>query len=801
MMKNLYKIIIAILLFIPSFALAQTTAPNGGTGLTSYTAGDIIYAATTNPIRFTKLPIGANGSCVGVAAGLPSYIPCVPSDSISPWATTTSSDPSKLIVYPKNNTDVVTIGSNSTTTSLYWFDPIKQISYLVGNVGIGTTSPVVSLDVLSTTGQALSVTGGVAGVSIARFARRSGAVADIAINASGGDPQFVFSRNNTSEFSMGDDSGVFRISGSGALGTSDILSATASGNVGIGSSSPSSVLSVTGDIYQRGGYTHLGTADSAFSCKTFSVICAELVGNDNTTGGVLMQIENKSPGTSAYVGFTMLNDLAYLGNNASYYAGLFLNGSGYNDPTFGPLNNVPNILQVGNTMGSITLQASSTGSNPSYISFATGGIQMNNERVRINTFGLGVGTTTTRWPLQAVSTSTSQLVLSSDPTAQHFSIRTGNGNAYMSFINPSTFATSTTPNISFSTGLGQTAIGTSTFAPGVQLTLGGGFNPVPLMYDSISSTGMYTIYRNSNIDMGYIGSALVLFSGSPSIKQDFAIRGSTNITFGVGAREQMRLNPSGYLGIGTSTPYVPLSVVGAGGIVTSIITATSTSPSIFAGGINLTGNLNCTSNCTVGSNSTTVGSISTFRGSGSVDGSAEILSTLGVGTSDSIRFSVGSNGNRRALFVDTNGNITVGTSSPLANETAQFTIVATSTATRLNLFEARTPNLGVATTSVFTITGTGVQLASSTPPTLSTCGTNPTVTGNNNWGTVTTGAGASACTVTFANSGFPTFASCVVTNQSMSVVNAMTYTVSATAFTVSQTGLGGSIINYRCDGY
>lgn len=312
-MKKIYKIIITILILIPSVALAQVTAPNGGTGLTSYTAGDIIYAATTNPIRFTKLPIGVNGSCLGVSAGIPSYIPCSPSDSISPWATTTSSVPSRLIVYPKNNTDIVTIGSNSTTTSPYWFDPNTQISYL-------------------------------------------------------------------------------------------------SGNVGIASSSPSFPLSIIGDVYQRGGYIHLGTADSAFTCKTFSVICAELVGNDNTTGGVLLQLENKNAGASAYGGFVLLNDLAYLGNNASYYAGMFLNSSGYSDPTFGQTNNVPNILQVGNTMGSIVMQASSTGSTASYISFVTGGVQNANERGRFTNSGLGIGTTS---PIQKLEVSNGNIFISS----------------------------------------------------------------------------------------------------------------------------------------------------------------------------------------------------------------------------------------------------------------------------------------------------------------------------------------------------------------------------------------------------
>lgn len=39
------------------------------------------------------------------------------------WSTTTSQVSGQLINYPNNTTDIVTIGSNSTTTAEFWFDP------------------------------------------------------------------------------------------------------------------------------------------------------------------------------------------------------------------------------------------------------------------------------------------------------------------------------------------------------------------------------------------------------------------------------------------------------------------------------------------------------------------------------------------------------------------------------------------------------------------------------------------------------------------------------------------------------
>jgi len=47
-------------------------ATSGGTGLTSYTTGDIIYSSATNTL--SKLPIGTNGYILSVASGIPSWV-------------------------------------------------------------------------------------------------------------------------------------------------------------------------------------------------------------------------------------------------------------------------------------------------------------------------------------------------------------------------------------------------------------------------------------------------------------------------------------------------------------------------------------------------------------------------------------------------------------------------------------------------------------------------------------------------------------------------------------------------------
>lgn len=84
-------------------------------------------------------------------------------------------------------------------------------------------------------------------------------------------------------------------------------------------------------------------------------------------------------------------------------------------------------------------------------------------------------------------------------------------------------------------------------------------------------------------------------------------------------------------------------------------------------------------------------------------------------------------------------------------------------------------------------------------PTLSSCGTSPSISGNDNDGLVTVGGTASGCTITFAIA-YATTPSCMVTNQNSSVVNAMTYSVSTTALTVTQTSLDNAKLNYQCRG-
>lgn len=141
-------------------------------------------------------------------------------------------------------------------------------------------------------------------------------------------------------------------------------------------------------------------------------------------------------------------------------------------------------------------------------------------------------------------------------------------------------------------------------------------------------------------------------------------------------------------------------------------------------------------------------------------------------------------------------NITISSSSALSIDGGSVTNGGTTT-NAYSIF-AKAPT-GATYNWAFATNGK-LTVASSTPaPTLSSCGTSPSIRGSDWAGLVTVGSTATGCTITFS-SAYPSEPTCTVTNQSMSVVNAMTYTVSTTAITVTQTGLGGAKLNYHCVG-
>lgn len=154
--------------------------------------------------------------------------------------------------------------------------------------------------------------------------------------------------------------------------------------------------------------------------------------------------------------------------------------------------------------------------------------------------------------------------------------------------------------------------------------------------------------------------------------------------------------------------------------------------------------------------------------------------------------------NLSLVTIGGNGNMSVGTSTTPAKFAIQGDFGGLA-----DLFNvATTTSAAYATSSMFRIERDGgVHTSQPMAPTLSSCGTSPTLSTNatDQKGTVTVGATGTGCTVTFVTP--ETNAdTCVVTPRTGSVTNTFSYTVSTTAITVTETGLGGNLFDYMCLG-
>ncbi len=164
------------ILFNPTFDYITTLDPSA----TSSFAGNITVAGNASTTSFFGANLqpcnGASNALTWIAGKfICSTISTGGGSGGGSWSTTTSPVSGRLVNYSNNVTDIVAIGSNSTTTAEFYFDPNLPRSYLSGtttlagdvivgtgaidaftidyngNVGIGTTSPATALSVVGTT--------------------------------------------------------------------------------------------------------------------------------------------------------------------------------------------------------------------------------------------------------------------------------------------------------------------------------------------------------------------------------------------------------------------------------------------------------------------------------------------------------------------------------------------------------------------------------------------------------------------------------------------------------------------------
>lgn len=196
----------------------------------------------------------------------------------------------------------------------------------------------------------------------------------------------------------------------------------------------------------------------------------------------------------------------------------------------------------------------------------------------------------------------------------------------------------------------------------------------------------------------------------------------------------------------------------------------------------------------------------TWTGGNTFQSSATLNGTIRISSGVLLSGAAGSSGQ----FLTSGGAGTV----PTWTTSASASLTSTQTWTGNNTFRSSTTLRGVTTSSYTVTAGTitdgpyamtvstfghiGFQDFASSP-TLSACGTGPAMTGNDTVFQITGGTAANGCTATFAKP-YIKAPICQVSQETMSLVNAMSYSVSNTAVTITQTGLGTNKLDVHCFG-
>lgn len=122
---------------------------NGGTGFSTYTTGDLLYASATNTL--SKLGVGTNGYILSIVAGAPAWITAPPSGASISNDTSTATN-----VYPLfSNTTTGAPTTIYTSNTKYLYKPSTgdlQSSQLVASNGIISNSSTVATSYIISTG-------------------------------------------------------------------------------------------------------------------------------------------------------------------------------------------------------------------------------------------------------------------------------------------------------------------------------------------------------------------------------------------------------------------------------------------------------------------------------------------------------------------------------------------------------------------------------------------------------------------------------------------------------------------------
>lgn len=233
---------------------------------------------------------------------------------------------------------------------------------------------------------------------------------------------------------------------------------------------------------------------------------------------------------------------------------------------------------------------------------------------------------------------------------------------------------------------------------------------------------------------------------------------SSPIQFEINGNERMRVDGTGLVGIGSSTPAAVLGIKGTSGSSTPLfIVASSSNQSVFS--ILANGNVNIS----------------------------------GVATSSTALLMKNPSG-QTTLVVDqtaTFPQVNIGTTT--TQNIASLYVLGTSASTTAPLFSLASST----NTALMTVQSTGHVVYGGASPTMGTCGSSPGVTGNDTVGTIAVGSGVvTSCTLNFANPYKDV--RCFESDNSTAVTGDVSATsTTSVTFSFSAT-LGGGVVQYYC---
>jgi hypothetical protein len=411
---------------------------------------------------------------------------------------------------------IISGGGNYTTDNTY--DKIIATFRANGTVGIGTYAPAAgvlcNIDDNSTTGTvALSVTGGGEATNIAEFTRDIGvgtAIIKTAINGGGSGAQMYF-ENPTNIFSIGSEnvSGSFHITDDTYIGSANTrFTINSSGNIGIGSTEPTTKLDVAGTIRSVSTSGNLLTLESTVATGR-STIKFNTNGRDWELGA---RGSSGDPDNTFYL----------YDNTASQYV-LVANGSG----NIGIGTNLPEArLSSVTTDSTLPFKLRRTDAAAEYlVSFGGGDCQSRYSVNGIVSYAIGID----------------------DADGDKFKISYGSENNAAVGTNDY-FVIQPDGNI----GIGSTD-------PNTKLEV------VSTTEGEVFRSRIKGSTNNPMIRFLHYES-----SGYSEINANGSTANALNLAFSTGSTERLRLTQSGNFGIGTTNPSHKLQVIGNVGIGTII---------------------------------------------------------------------------------------------------------------------------------------------------------------------------------------------------------------------------------------